>query len=654
MHPGKPVPGFRTDINGLRAWAVIVVLFFHFKIPGFSAGFIGVDIFFVISGFLMTGIILRGLEQGKFSLWLFYMARARRIIPALLLLLVVLLVLGWFWLSTADYRQLGSQSAYALSFISNIQYWQSAGYFDSAAHEKWLLHTWSLGVEMQFYLLYPLFVLFMWKIWPGIKAFTWGLLAVGLLSFLLSLGISSSKPVAAFYLLPTRGWELAAGGIVYLLGRRSSQPWQQYHRTLYFAGLLLWLIGFILIDGHRAWPSGWALLPVLGTALIILSCQHYSRLLNNPLAQWLGNISYSLYLWHWPLVVALYFIGLQQQWPWVAGGLMLSLLLGHLSLKLVENPVRRSLAVATMGKQVAILSAAGLIIGCGAIGIRTLELPTRPPEKYALATAESTNYELRSRGECAPTSNNTSPGCIYGPDDIGAILIGDSHAQSNITALEQAGATHGKGTLYLASSGCRPIRGLRSSVETSCHLYNEWLLDDELPKYAGSGIPVIHITRLSWLFKGYNEDPSLKQSDYIDTLVETFDDPGANQRFRDAFIETACSIAAHNPLYVLRPIPEMGVNVPSTLASNIRFRNSDRDIRIPLGEYHERHAYTMDMLNEAVEKCGIKILDPLPYLCDEKYCYGSRNGRPLYYDDDHLSEFGNKYLVPLFDQVFQP
>src|SRR5690554_1232433 len=212
MQPAKPAYGFRNDINGLRAWAVVAVLLFHFQVPGFSAGFIGVDIFFVISGFLMTGIILRGLEQGNFSLWQFYMARARRIIPALMLLLVVLLVLGWFWLPTPDYQTLGAQSAYSLSFLSNIHYWRSAGYFDSAAYEKWLLHTWSLGIEMQFYLLYPVFALLVWKIKSGVKTFAWSLVSLFVLSLALSVMASSWKRAAAFYLVPTGGWELAGGG----------------------------------------------------------------------------------------------------------------------------------------------------------------------------------------------------------------------------------------------------------------------------------------------------------------------------------------------------------------------------------------------------------------------------------------------------------
>src|SRR5690554_1168337 len=458
MQPAKPAPGFRNDINGLRAWAVVAVLLFHFQVPGFSAGFIGVDIFFVISGFLMTGIILRGLEQSHFSLWQFYMARARRIIPALMLLLVVLLVLGWFWLPTPDYQTLGAQSAYSLGFLSNIHYWRSAGYFDSAAHEKWLLHTWSLGIEMQFYLLYPVFALLVWKIKSGIKTFTWSLIALFVLSLALSVVASSWKPGAAFYLLPTRGWELAAGGLVYLLGR-NPQPWQQHGKLLYISGLLLWLIGFVLIDSSLPWPSGWALLPVLGTALIILAAQNRARLMYNPLAQWLGSISYSLYLWHWPLVVALYFAGLQQQWTWVLAGLALSLLLGQLSFNLVENPIRRGLTAAGMGKQVIAFGVAGALIGASAVGVRLFSFEGRLPEAIEVAAAEANNRDPR-RDECKPNAENISPGCIYGNNTVGAILLGDSHAEATITALGEAASTYENGALYLGKSGCTFIHYL--------------------------------------------------------------------------------------------------------------------------------------------------------------------------------------------------
>lgn len=167
--PENIVPNFRKDINGLRAWAVVAVVLFHFGVPGFAGGFVGVDIFFVISGFLMTTILIKKLEnqQQKFSVWEFYLARAKRIVPALLVLCITLLALGWFMLPPQDYRSLGMHTLTSVFFASNIQYWREAGYFDAASHDKWLLHTWSLSVEWQFYLLLPLLLWGVWRWWPG-------------------------------------------------------------------------------------------------------------------------------------------------------------------------------------------------------------------------------------------------------------------------------------------------------------------------------------------------------------------------------------------------------------------------------------------------------------------------------------------------------
>lgn len=248
MNPSTPSAlSFRNDINGLRAYAVIAVLLFHFQIPGLNAGFLGVDIFFVISGFLMTSIIVRGLEKGSFSIWKFYMARVRRIVPALMVLIATLLVLGWFFLPTPDYKALGSQSAYSSAFISNIYFWHSSGYFDAAAHEKWLLHTWTLGVEAQFYVLLPLFLIVLWKIKPQAKTLLWGLIFAFLASLALSVVVSTWKPTAAFYLLPTRGWEFIAGGLVFFAGREL-KTLERFSKELLWLGFSFWLVAFILID----------------------------------------------------------------------------------------------------------------------------------------------------------------------------------------------------------------------------------------------------------------------------------------------------------------------------------------------------------------------------------------------------------------------
>ena len=214
-----PAVNFRKDINGLRAWAVMVVVLFHFGVPGFSGGFIGVDIFFVISGFLMTNILIKKLENPhqKFSVWDFYLARAKRIVPALLVLCITLLALGWLMLPPQDYRSLGMHTLTSVLFATNIQYWREAGYFDAASHDKWLLHTWSLSVEWQFYLLLPLLLWGVWRWWPGRVYAVRCLSLVFLASLGLSVWLTTQKPEAAFFLLPTRAWEMLAGGLVVLL-----------------------------------------------------------------------------------------------------------------------------------------------------------------------------------------------------------------------------------------------------------------------------------------------------------------------------------------------------------------------------------------------------------------------------------------------------
>ena len=646
----QPTP-FRDDINGLRAWAVIAVLLFHFKVPGFSAGFIGVDIFFVISGFLMTRIIARGLAKNNFSIWQFYMARFRRIVPAVAALIAVLLILGWYWLPTPDYKTLGAQSAYSLSFLSNIHYWRSAGYFDAAAHEKWLLHTWSLGVEMQFYLLFPIFALLVWKLKPSLKVFFYCLVVLGLASLALSILASSWKPVAAFYLLPTRGWELAAGGLVYFLSQNKSFT-SQRTKLFYLTGLILWLVGFVVIDSSLAWPSGWALLPVVGTALIILAAQNNTLLMGNFIAQWLGNISYSVYLWHWPLVVALYFAGLQGDWLWITGFFALSLVLGHLSYKLIETPTRKGLVKLSFSKQFASFAVLALAIGISAVSVRLFTFEGRLPEAVEIAAAEAENKDPRA-SECAPNQEQVSPSCIYGSGALGAIMIGDSHAMATITALQKAGQLFDKSSLFLGKSGCRPVRNLKNIENSQCYDFNNKLLDFELPKLANTGVPIVNVTRITGQFMGPNEDPDSKPTGYFNKVPKNHADQIFMMEFRDSFIETTCKMAERNPVYITRPIPEVVQHVPNTLAKNMMFGRKTEDVKITLDEYYERHAFTWAMQDEAAEKCGVKILNPLPYLCDDTYCYGSKNGRPLYYDDDHLSEYGNKFLVPMFEEVFK-
>lgn len=654
MKQSSPPTPFRTDINGLRAYAVMAVLLFHFQIPGLSAGFIGVDIFFVISGFLMTGIIVKGLENKNFSVWKFYMARVRRIVPALMALIAVLLILGWFFLPTPDYQALGSQSAYASAFISNIYFWRSSGYFDAASHEKWLLHTWTLGVEAQFYLLLPLFLMVLWKIKPAAKTLLLGLVFAFLASLALSVVASSWRPVPAFYLLPTRGWEFIAGGLVFFAGR-DIKALEKYSKALLWSGFALLLLTFILIDSSYTWPSAWALLPVLATALIMLAQRSQSILTAHPIAQWLGDRSYSLYLWHWPIMVALYFAGLHNDGLWITAGLAFSLLLGDVSYRLVETPTRMYFSKASAAKEILGIGALVMLVGVSAVSARLFVFEGRLAPEVELAASESKNF-YANQSKCISNSDATNIpiDCYFNDLELGAVSIGDSHASATFTALAVAAEQSGFNALHWARSACPTLKGAEfQNRAIGCYAFNEQAFSRLNSEF--KNLPVVLVSRLTRALIGGNEDAIYAQG-VPHIYFEEKTDNGFSQtyqtQFRTSLIKTSCMLAQDHPVYLVRPTPEMRIDVPNTLARNIIFGRNNEDIKITLEEYHERHAFVWQAQDLAAEQCGVKILNPLPYLCDDQYCYGSKNGRPLYYDDDHLSEYGNKFLVPMFEQVF--
>ena len=276
-------------------------MLFHFGIIGFSGGFIGVDIFFVISGYLMTKIIILGLERESFNFWKFYLSRANRIIPALVVLCSILGAIGWFTLTPLELKDFGKHASTSLSFISNIQYYREAGYFNPTSHEKLLLHTWSLSVEWQFYIILPIFLFFIFKLRSNKNILKIIFLLFFIISLILSIYISKTNSSAAFFLLPTRAWEMLSGGLLFLfLGNLQLSKSSKY--IIEYLGFSLIAISVICFTGATAWPSFNALLPVFGTFLILLAANQKSVLTNNRAVQFLGNTSYSIYLWHWPIV----------------------------------------------------------------------------------------------------------------------------------------------------------------------------------------------------------------------------------------------------------------------------------------------------------------------------------------------------------------
>ena len=642
--------GFRADINGLRAWAVVAVILYHFGVPGFGGGFVGVDVFFVISGFLMTGIIFKGLNNNNpasFSLLSFYLARAKRIIPALLTLCAALLILGWFLLPATEYAQLGKHSFGAASFISNVIFWQEAGYFDADSHDKWLLHTWSLSVEWQFYIILPLVLMAIWKIRPHkntlIAAYCLGILA----SLTLSILITNLKPSAAFYLLPTRAWEMLAGGLILLI-QNSFTKNRIYLKAIELLGFTFIIISIAIFDSQTLWPSWKAILPVVGTCLVIIANQRKSILSTTKAHSILGKWSYSLYLWHWPLVVFLFYVNEQGNYLWVTTALMATLILGYVSFRYIETPFANLLTrVKKTTSAMGTVLASATILSIGLYVHTQGGIHGRIPAYIDVVFDEKNSTNPRKK-ECIGTKSTSPTECIYGGKTLGIIVLGDSHAATLVRAIEKSLPSKDTHALDWTMSGCPTILGMNRQNHPQCKIFNDYAFKKQ--KTIDRRTPIIIINRNANLYYGKNEDFSIKPK------TEYYFEGASNENYQEIvttkYIETLCNYAEERPVFVMRPIPELIQNVPKTMGRNLLLKNN-KEVKITIEEYHSRQKITWDAQDIALDKCGVNILDPTPYFCDSEYCYGAKDGMPIYYDDDHLSLRGADLLIPMFKQVFK-
>lgn len=649
---------FRHDINGLRAIAVINVVLFHFQVPGFSAGFLGVDVFFVISGFLMAAILLRGLEAGYTQsfprqLWSFYIARARRILPALLVLVTTLMVAGWWTLGPDDYERLAKHARYAVVFASNYQFYDEAGYFDVQSHEKWLLHTWSLSVEWQFYLLLPLLLLVLWKIKPDRLLMLWVVGVTAVISFLYGAMQTSANPEAAFYLLPSRAWELLVGVFVYLISARIV-PQARWSRGLDVIGLSLIILALFLYNKNMLWPGVAALLPVTGTALVLLAGKQTPAWAMPATVQWLGKSSYSLYLWHWPVFVALVFLDLQGSTFAIIAGIAIALLLGAISYAYVEQPTRKGLMRLGMKWAAVPLVIAASGIASAAVLIGKMDgLPERMPEEFNLIMAETKNVNPHRQNCHGHPRMEAFPWCILGGSNIKAVIVGDSHAASVVTAVRDAlRLAANEGVVMASYTSCQTILGIRkTNPRLQCDEFNQFVIDQlqMLP----DDVPLIIAARLSAAIFGSHLRheksygiPTLYFGDVPHTTV-TDDYLG---EVRSNMIVFACSLSRNRPVYWLTPFPELPKDAPRWLARKVLLTGG-AELSISRAEYEERNRFVKTLLAEAEAQCpNFRVIDVAPVFCDDARCYGSKDGMPLFYDEHHVSERGNRLLIPLFTE----
>lgn len=642
---------FRKDINGLRAWAVSLVLLYHFGVPGFSGGFIGVDVFFVISGFLMTKIILGGQSRNDFSLWSFYLSRARRILPALAMLVIVLLFMGWFWLSALDYRTLAKHGLASILFVSNFVFKNEAGYFDAASHEKWLLHTWSLSVEWQFYLVFPLFLMLIRRFLPRAAGIA---MAVVLAA---SLGIStaqtsSSSSVAAFFLLPARAWEMLAGGLVCIYGERlgfgpKSRPWLEW------TGFGLVLISAMALADSSRWPGAMAILPVAGAVLVMLAARVESPLTSTAPTQAIGKWSYSVYLWHWPVFVGASYLGMAQDSTLKLALILVSMFMGYLSFRFVEEPVRH----ARLGRRArwrAMLAVASLVIVPAAWISENRGVPKRLPDAVAAIEAEALNKKS-IMPKCGWDPEGAGlPECRFGAvtTQPNVAVWGDSHALASMPAMGDMAKRANRALVLYNENSCPPILGaIRDNPSRSrdCRDFNQEVLSRIRANQSLD--TVIFMARWSVYLVGSNET---NEHPYVIFPDAPLSKPELRvKRYSDQLVQTLCEVARIKRVYAVAPLPEFGAHVPKAMVRSLLVDGRATAPRISMNDYRSRNQAVLAALDQARLACGVEVLDPTPLFCPGDRCDGAFDGLPVYFDDDHPGMRGNQVLAPLFFDVFR-
>lgn len=646
---------FRADINGLRAWAVVLVLLYHFSVPGFSGGFIGVDVFFVISGYLMTAIILGRRSGEGFSILGFYLARARRIVPALAVTCMGTLAFGWFWLGAADYTTLGMHAGSAILFFSNLVFAGEAGYFDVESHEKWLLHTWSLSVEWQFYLLYPLLLAVAAR--SARIAERGAVWAAFIVSLAYALWLSRADPGEAFYVLPARAWELLAGALVYLHAPRDWKP--AHGRWVEYVGFALILGAGLAVDMTH-WPGPLVAVPVLGAVLVLLADRRESVLTAHPVVQAIGRWSYSIYLWHWPLLVAALYLRVPRGVGLYVALFATSVALGALSYRLVEEPIRHS----AFGRRIrwrGMFAIVLMVILPVAVIVWTHGAPVRLPRELArieeqmLSQENNLDRTITGQAKCGwGKQSGRLPECRFGAGE-GAETVavwGDSHASKSMPAIDAAARRHGLGVTLYYRNGCRPLQGLvslKGGTLKDCRAFNRAVLERISAKPELDSVLLI----ASWpydLGAGKRGDADVRT--YFG--ASPLDDVEARHReYLGHLVDDLCALKrAKRRVAIIAPLPYYGVDVPKTMASTYLFEGRLSVPSMALREHLARNASLLDAMADAHARCGVEVLDPLPYFCDAGTCQGALDGVPVYSDDNHLSKRGNIAVQPMYEDFF--
>jgi len=613
-------PKYRADIDGLRAIAVLSVVGFHAFPDWIFGGFIGVDIFFVISGFLISGIIFGNLEHSSFSYVEFYVRRIKRIFPALILVLVLSFAFGWYVLLPDEFQQLVKHVASGTGFISNFILWYESGYFDNSADTKPLLHLWSLAIEEQFYIFWPLLLGLVWKHKWNFLTLT---VSIAVISFALNISTVNNNPIADFYSPLSRFWELMIGGILAYLTLHKPQHLPQRPNWQSAIGLLLIAVGILLVNKERAFPGYWALIPGVGAFLIISAGSGAwlnRNLLGNRLIVGIGLISYPLYLWHWPLLVfSKIVVGRNLHVLERIAIIAVSIGLAYLTYRLLENPIRKK---STSNKPATVLLIA--LVCILAVSLFSFVKNVKPRHKNAsitklLVAAYDRDYPDGLKGKIIAGHLRRA---YELKSDLSqkTLFIGDSNMEQYYPRIDKLISENpGKfnSAIFIGNQGLR------------CYpMYTMFITDSEQCSSVKEDITHLandkDVEAVVLIFSWFAYDHLIKDKTGYERLSQFISAISKNKRF-----------------YLILNMPDGEELNPKNMFTGSRLRtletkNTDKVVFDYKG-FLDRHKIFRTELENLAIKNGAIVIDPIKHLCRENKCpVFDSEGNPLYWDEMHM------------------
>ncbi|EMH9439742.1 acyltransferase [Proteus mirabilis] len=595
---------FRLDINGLRAVAVLLVVLFHYNRDFISGGFIGVDVFFVISGFLMTGIIFRGIESQKFSLLKFYISRGKRIIPALTAVVFVVLILGYLLIDPISYKTMGDHGIASLLFISNIIYKNEAGYFDVDSYDKYFLHSWSLSVEWQFYIIYPIILLFLSKFF-SINQLKKIIIFLAISLFLYGWYSTGKNSVSSYFMLQSRAWEMLLGGVAYLYPFKFKKSIKLF---IYYLSIFSLIISAFFIDYLIPWPGYLCLLPTI-SAYLIISCSVNSFILSNKPFQFIGLISYSIYLVHWPLLVFINKLDLH-----------LSVIIYFITLFLLSVSLYRLVEKKRnygFGLIIVYLIVFSLCFWVAKDGVNSRVNPD-----FQISRGE---FRKKFEGHLGMPQSDGIQYFNSDESNFDYILIGDSHARHFFSYIKE----HNLRVASLALDGCTSTKNYFSSYNKAMCEGRYDLEVEFIKKHPNK--PVI-ISR-NW--------PGLFPSHIIRNDGGTIGKENLNNKIIEELDYFYSDINRGQYIYILGDTPGSEKIIFECLAkADLPINKVINLSRCKDTQKKNVNTSNEDLLRFSSKYDNVTYIDTYSFLCDSKECLTIKDGMPIYTDSSHLSKYG--------------